>query len=85
MDRSSYKVTRKTFYFWSCHAKLPRSCRLLIAMQKMGQAFDGKIFRARGEMKVAAVLVKGVLYDFNDLREKKYFRYWTAAEAIVRI
>ena len=49
MDRSSYELTRETFYFWLCHVKLPRSCRVPIAMQKMGQEFDRKISRAEDQ------------------------------------
>jgi hypothetical protein len=38
MDSEFYEVTRKSFYFWRGHVKLRLSCRMRIAMQKMGQS-----------------------------------------------
>ena len=40
MDRVLYEVTRKTFYFWRCHAKLRLLYRVTTAMQNMGQEFS---------------------------------------------
>jgi len=50
-------------------------------MQKMGQEFAG----ARRKQQYAATLVKGFDCVFNHLRERKYFRFWTAEAQIVQI